>query len=355
MNRPLDHFLPTAALILTITLCAASSGPSSGQERFELPVIQKKTHESFTEKLPEGVSFEMIAIPGGTFQMGSPANEKDREPSEGPRHPVTVKPFWIGKCEVTWDEYDLRWEKNQNPKKPNEVKVKDVDAVSKPSPPYIDETFGYGHDRYAALGISIHGAMEYCRWLSKKTGKNYRLPTEAEWEWACRAGTNTAHFFGGDETKLGDYAWFDANSNETPHVVGTKKANPWGLHDMYGNVAEWCIDYYQKDFYAQFSIDKATLQPVNRPRPVRYPYVVRGGSWTHGASKCRSAARMFSDKEWNRRDPDIPQSLWWLADGDFVGFRVVCIAESQDNLRSFKSPLTKKSPNDEADAAKTKK
>jgi TolB protein len=306
------------------------------------PLVEKKVEQNFIEHLAGGVSFEMVAVPAGTYWMGSPPNEKNRNAHEGPRHPVTVKPFWIGKCEVTWDQYD-RWGPAKLAPKRKDPPEK-ADAVTRPSPTYHDETFGYGREGHPVLGISTHHAMEYCRWLSAKTGKNYRLPTEAEWEWACRAGTETAYFFGDDPSKLGAYAWYEANSKETTHVVAAKKPNPWGLCDMYGNVAEWCIDYYQDDFYARFPVDTATVQPVNRPRPVRYPYVVRGGSWVHGAEKSRSATRLFSDKEWNRRDPGRPQSIWWLVDADFVGFRVVCIAEENDNLFGVQSPITPKSP-----------
>ena len=154
--------------------------------------------------------------------------------------------------------------------------------------------------------MTHHAAMEYCRWLSKKTGKTYRLPTEAEWEYAGRAGTTTAYFFGDDPKKLGDYAWFAGqlaradHSDGTTHKVGKKKPNPWGLHDMYGNVAEWCLDQYKKDFYTDCSAGQADARAGADAGPNRWPNVVRGGSWADDPGRCRSAARRGSDKSWHQ-------------------------------------------------------
>jgi formylglycine-generating enzyme required for sulfatase activity len=161
----------------------------------------------------------------------------------------------------------------------------------------------------------------YCKWLSAKTGRYYRLPTEAEWEYACRAGTNGSYSFGDDASNLGDYAWFEENCDEKYHKIGQKKPNAWGLYDMHGNVAEWCIDEYVADRYAKLGADPL-LNPFTTVTK-RYPQVVRGGAWTDEGALLRSAARRGSSKDWKMQDPQIPQSIWYFTDANFVGFRVV--------------------------------
>jgi len=303
----------------------------------------------YTETIPgTGLRFPMLPIPGGTFVMGSPEAEANRGEDEGPRHPVSLAPFWMGKCEVTWDEFDQfafskRLEDqpvpdNAAPKDPAREKV--ADAVSRPTPPYADETHGHGRRGQPVICITHHAALEYTRWLSAKTGKTYRLPTEAEWEYACRAGTTTAYSFGDDPATLGDYAW-DVDNAEKPQAVGKKKPNPWGLHDMHGNVAEWCLDHYVADIYRKLSPDKPTPNPLTLPTGKEYPYVARGGSWDDDADKLRSAARRFSDREWSVRDPQRPQSIWWHTDATFIGFRVVRPLEELDELKGFRSPVIK--------------
>jgi formylglycine-generating enzyme required for sulfatase activity len=311
----------------------------------ETPVV-KPMHESYTETIPGAeITFRMVAIPGGTFTMGSPKTEKGRSDDEGPQHQVVIKPFWMAACEITWDEYN-KYRGNKPGKKLEEQAepVKEADAVTRPTPPYADETFEKGSGKHPALDMSHHAAMQYCRWLSMKTGKLYRLPTEAEWEYAARAGTTTAYFFGDDPAGLDEYATYEKNSDEKTTEVGKRKPNPWGLYDMYGNVAEWCIDHYEKDFYARFPLEKPLLQPVQLPTEKRFSHVARGGSWNDPAEKCRSAARGHSDPTWFKQDPQRPRSIWWLTDADFVGFRVVRAVEEQDNLKGFHSKITWKSP-----------
>jgi formylglycine-generating enzyme required for sulfatase activity len=198
-----------------------------------------------------------------------------------------------------------------------------ADAVTRPTKPYTDMTFDMGHDGFPAICMTQLAAKMYCKWLSEKTGDFYRLPTEAEWEYACRAGSKTAYFFGDDPSKLGEYAWYDKNSSENYHKVGKKKPNPWGLYDIHGNVAEWVLDQYRPDYYAELAKKpQPALEPMALPTKV-YGRIVRGGSWDEDAAKARSAAREFSIPDWKVQDPQIPQSIWYLTDARFVGFRVI--------------------------------
>lgn len=148
----------------------------------------------------------------------------------------------------------------------------------------------------------------------------YRLPTSAEWEYACRAGTTTAFNTGDDEAALNDAGWYAGNSDSKSHPVGRKKPNAWGLYDMHGNVSEWVLDAYVKEFYASLGV--RAVQPLCWPSE-SFPHVVRGGSWDDNAKKLRSAARRGSLKAWKVQDPQQPKSIWYLTDARFVGFRVV--------------------------------
>jgi formylglycine-generating enzyme required for sulfatase activity len=345
MSRILTY--PLAGLLVG-TAIAFFPQASETLSAVPAPAIEKATHQNYTEKIPgSDVTFDMIAVPGGTFTMGSPDSEKGRNPDEGPQHEVKLHPFWMGKCEVTWDEFDLWWKNNANadPNKP-EAKKEESDATSRPTPPYVDETYGHERDKHPALCMTHHAAMKYCEWLSKKTGKVYRLPTEAEWEFACRAGSTTAYGFGDDPAKLDEYAWLKRNSPDqrhrkgTTHEVGTKKPNAWGLHDMHGNVMEWCIDHYKKDAYSLLAKDKLSLWPVFVPTEKRYPHVARGGSWADEPDRLRSACRRASEESWMKDDPNVPKSIWWLTKFDVIGLRVVRPIEEQDNLKNLKSKVT---------------
>jgi formylglycine-generating enzyme required for sulfatase activity len=182
--------------------------------------------------------------------------------------------------------------------------------------------FGMGVDGFPAICMTEFAARHYTKWLSMKTGRFHRLPSEAEWEYACRAGSTTAYHFGDDPAALGEYAWTLENSDGAYHKVRLKKPNAWGLYDMHGNVSEWCLDQFVEDAYAGWAEQGKISSPVSWPTKI-YPRVVRGGSWDEEAAECRSAARRGSDKEWKVQDPQFPKSIWYFTDARFVGFRVI--------------------------------
>ena len=284
--------------------------------------------QKYDNKIPKtGVPYQMVPIKGGEFTMGSPPTEAKRGDDEGPQIKVKVKPFWMGAKEVSWDEYQpfmitsVDRNKDGSPKnwKPTD---KLTDLVSQPTTPYTEMSFGMGTDGYPAISMTHHAANKYCQWLSAQTGHFYRLPTEAEWEYAARAGTTTAYFFGEDPAQLGEYAWiFDNAENYQYAKVGKKKPTPWGLYDIYGNVVEWCLDQYYADTYAKVSgvLDGSKWVPSKTP----YPHVVRGGSYDDDADMCRSAFRRGSEAEWKAQDPQLPKSIWYHTDAKWLGFRLV--------------------------------
>ncbi|WP_395617878.1 formylglycine-generating enzyme family protein [Aquirufa sp.] len=266
--------------------------------------------KSYQQVIPQTrVSFDMVAIPSGSFVFGQTKKTQ-------------VSAFWMGKTEVTYDEYQLFFEESRDPE-PRPPK-EGPDAVTRPSPPYIDFTLGMGKvGGFPANSMQQYGAIMYCKWLYAKTGVFYRLPTEIEWEYACKAGAEIP------SKDLADYAWFQGNSNEKYHQVGQKKPNAWGLHDMLGNVSEWVLDHFESDPTARKDspvfIDKYA------------DAVVRGGNYQDPANLVRSTARMAADPIWNRRDPQVPKSIWWNADAPFVGFRIMRPAKqpSATEINSF--------------------
>jgi len=272
------------------------------------------------------VTFKMVPIPGGKFLMGSPAGEAGRQEDEGPQHEVQIEPFWMEEHEVTWNEYEI-WmfnldiqRRGVNNEAPSDLD-KLADAVTRPTKPYTDMSFGMGKDGFPAISMTQLAAKTYCKWISAKTGRYYRLPTEAEWEYACRAGTTTAYSFGESPEQLKDYAWNSENSEDAYHKVCTKKPNPWGLYDMHGNVAEWTLDEYSPTTY-QKRAGKLTIGPLVVATKL-YPQAARGGSWDDEPDKLRSAARRGSHRDWKQQDPQIPQSIWYFTDAQFLGFRLV--------------------------------
>ncbi len=250
---------------MLVTSCAQS-------DRITAPPVSA-ANAQFTETIDgTAVAFTMIPVPG--------------DPAHGD------EPFWIGRTEVTWDAYDV-FVYGLDARGDDTA----ADAVTQPSKPYISMDRGFGHAGYAVLSVSDQGAMAFCAWLSRKTDRRYRLPTEAEWRFACDLGRIPP-------AEVGRYAWYRGNADFKTHAVGTREADAAGLHDMYGNASEWCTG--------------TDGLPVTL-----------GGSYRDSMEGLGCAARVSPSAAWNQSDPQIPRSVWWLADAGFVGFRVVCESDSQ--------------------------
>jgi formylglycine-generating enzyme len=317
---------------------------SADQSVFSAPAKVEK-FENFREMITgTNVTFEMVAIPGGTFNMGSPDDEPLRKPDEGPVRKVTLSGFWMAKTEVTWDEYSafFRATGSQGRTEGQVVSKKNADAITGATPPWGAPDQGWGKGTRPAITMSWYAANVYCRWLTKVTGKKYRLPTEAEWEYACRGGNKTPYFFEGspkDFTSAGllrrifrpdtsiissrvVYKLNSASKTKEPLYV---KENPFGLKNMSGNVAEFCYDFYSPDTYKTDSIII-----VNPKGPLTgNEHIIRGGSFKSDAKDVRSASRDFTKtKAWLVTDPQMPKSIWWYSDCIDVGFRVVLEADT---------------------------
>jgi formylglycine-generating enzyme required for sulfatase activity len=277
--------------------------------------------------------------------MGSPDEEPFRKADEGPVREVEISPFFMAEAEVTWDEYLAFYAQTAAEGRSTDTEgvrsktTSDADAISGATPPYGQPDQGWGMDQRPAISFSYHAAQTYCRWLSSVTGKSYRLPTEAEWEYACRAGTTTPYSFKGDPEKfqktgfkeklskddtavINSYIIYKANSSGKTQTSEIVKSNPFGLKNMAGNVSEFCLDWYNPDAYSQYPPGI-----VNNPRGPESgeEHVIRGGSYRDQAGSLRSAARGYTrTEEWLKTDPQIPKSIWWYSDCFYVGFRVVC-------------------------------
>jgi formylglycine-generating enzyme required for sulfatase activity len=255
---------------------------------------QEKKLESFEEKIPGfPVSFKMVAVPGGTVEVKT---SREAEPVK-----VEVKPFYICEHETRWEEFDIFYRGFDIPDQ--KLREETINAkITRPSAPYSSPTHNFGHNGFPALSMSYKSAAKYCEWLSEKTKKKYRLPTEAEWVHACQAGEGFKQL---PPEELAKFAWFVDNSQSDDFVDGKtqpvkkKQPNAWGLYDMLGNAMEWCV-----------GLDGTP--------------VAKGGSYRHGAKVLNSQTRNVQTKEWNDTDPNDPKSTWWLSDGKHVSFRVVC-------------------------------
>jgi formylglycine-generating enzyme required for sulfatase activity len=269
-----------------------------------------------TDTIPgSNVIFRLSLLPAGTFQMGKAPWQKT----------VHLDSFWMGVHEVSYDEFIVFYQKEYDTDQSSHPASNySADAVTRPTPQYIDYTYGMGKSGFPAVSMTQQSALRYCKWLYDKTGVFYRLPTEAEWEYACRAGQADAAWLlaGG---KPDDHAWYYDNSFEKYHEKGLKLPNAWGIYDMSGNVAEWTLDYYEEQY-----LEKIGEEPVANPwiQPLRkHSRTVRGGSYDSPAEACACTARQKSDPRWQARDPQIPKSRWWNPDSPFVGFRIVSPVE----------------------------
>ncbi len=242
--------------------------------------VRSVLYAQFTETIPgTAVTFQMKPVGPGRLPPG--------------RDGIRVKGFWIAKTEVTWDAYDVFVFGLDQPRPAGAA-----DAVTRPSKPYISMDRGFGHAGYPVISVSAHGARMFCEWLSLKTGRRYRLPTETEWRYVCERG-------GIDPAAIDDHAWHRGNAGHTTHPVASNRADRRGIFDMHGNASEWCTGTDGK--------------PVSL-----------GGSYRDGPESVGCAARQPPSKAWNASDPQLPKSVWWLADAGFVGFRVVCELGGQE-------------------------
>ena len=306
------------------------------------PVTQFK---NFKETVPgTAAAIDMVAIPGGTFEMGSTEDEAFHQDDEAPVHKVKVSPFFMGEYEITWDQYWAFYNETMsegrtpprvvyaNNTRPN------IDAVTGPTPPFGFPDQGWGMGNRPAITMTHYAAETFCQWLSLKTGKKYRLPTEAEWEYAARGGKTTPYFFdgnpksfstkgfwnkifGADTAVITRYVIYAGNSDDKSQEPDKVKANPYGLKNMLGNVMEYCSDWYAKDAYS-----KVKGGAVNPKGPASgKEHVVRGGSFADDASMTRCASRAHTEHDaWLKTDPQNPKSIWWYSDIKGIGFRVVC-------------------------------
>lgn len=254
-------------MILLLAVCAAVAAQELKTETVTIPEL--------------GHAFEMVRVPGGKIQAGGKE--------------IELRSFWISKHEVAWEAFEAYFSSR---------KAMKLDGVTRPSQPYEPPNGQMGTGRHPAIGMRWHGAIGYCEWLSTHTGQRFRLPTEAEWEYAARAGDAAAAPAG-----LADLAWTKENAGDKTHPAGEKKPNAFGLHDMLGNVWEYCLEPFA---------------------PPEFGPVLRGGAWTSPAASIAYSFRQQVNPDWYDRDPNRPRSMWWLTDGKFAGFRIVRFVEPGD-------------------------
>ena len=297
-------------LLTILSICSIVLGQGN--------VVSEKSFTAYDEVLTSTDRLiTMVPVAGGLFNMGSPKDEIGRRKDEGPVHTVLLADFWISTMEIPWDLYELFVYRNADTPAENRGEVTlDIDGISSATMPYVN----YNKPGYPAINITQYAASQFCKWLTAKTGHYYRLPTEAEWEYACRADSKDAFSFGPARKSIDSYAWYKGNSDGKLHKGGMKEPNALGLYDMHGNVAEWVIDRYDRNGYP-YHVDMVA-NPFQLGEEL-YPRVVRGGSYKDKPARLRSAARGYSGRSWKKRDPQSPKSLLWHTDAIHIGFRIV--------------------------------
>jgi formylglycine-generating enzyme required for sulfatase activity len=272
-NPAVGALLSVGVLVTGFILPSAAQSPTAPGAKLE----------PFTQTLPGSVvKIKMVPIPGGTIKIGTKT--------------VTVKPFWMASTETPWEAYDV-FTASGPPSPAYDQTDFPADAIARPSKSYILPDLGWGHNGYPVINVSFTSVDMFCRWLASATEKKYRLPTEAEWEWACRAGNTGPWKL--DKATLEKSVWYAGNSEGITHPVGKKAPNKFGLHDILGSVGEWATDLDGKP-------------------------VLCGGTYRDGVAGIIPGMRRRWSPKWQETDPQIPKSRWWLADGKFVGFRLVC-------------------------------
>jgi formylglycine-generating enzyme required for sulfatase activity len=257
-----------------------------GCASFGQVAVDESRTKSFTQEISgTTVSFQMNLVPGGTLKKPDAF-----DPSVTIEVPIA--PLYMCEHETTWDMYDIFAFALDLP----EPQRDGVDATTRPSRPYLPADRGFGHSNYPVISVAFNGAKEFCKWLSAKTGRTYRLATRDEWEWAARAGTTNE---ASDEITINAAAWHAGNSPEKTQEIKGKAPNAWGLFDMLGNAGEWTVN----------SDGKGRLC---------------GGHYRTPAADVKFALSEKQTADWNKRDPQMPKSKWWLSDGPFASFRIVC-------------------------------
>ena len=284
MNLPMYLIRPTFWGSLTTAISVLGIVNLEPMDSFRShSTAQTPALAPYTETLPGSVvKIQMVPVQGGTMTVGAQT--------------VTVKPYYIATTESPWEAFDAFVASGPPSKAYDQTKFA-PDAIARPSKSYILPDLGWGHNGYPAINLSFTSVEMFCRWLSAKTGKKYRVPTEAEWEMACRAGDTGP--WQPEKEAFSKMAWYSGNSGDVTHPVGKKAPNKWGLFDMLGNTGEWCTDLEGKP-------------------------ILCGGSFRDSMAKNGPDRRSKFAPSWQETDPQLPKSRWWLSDAPFCGFRLVC-------------------------------